>query len=623
MCGINGIISFAPESESHHDTVERMNRALAHRGPDDSGIFTADRIGLGHRRLSIIDLSMAGHQPMVSPDGRFVLVYNGEIYNFRELRSNLDYPFRSHTDTEVLLASWVAWGAECIDHLIGMFAFAVWDREKSELHLVRDRLGIKPLYYYQDQNRFVFSSEVRAVLASGFAPRTLNASSVVDYLRYQCVHQPDTIVSGVRLLPPATHMCVSRGEAKIRHYWSSSAADVDRQIDVKTARKRILDALLVAVERRLVADVPFGAFLSGGIDSSAIVALMSRVTDKVSTFSISFAEEQFSEARYARMVAHRYRTDHHEIQLAPEDFLDLLPAALDGMDHPSGDGPNTYVVSKATKDAGITMALSGLGGDELFAGYPIFSQSVRIQGLSRVNLVPRILRNTAGKLLQVMRPGIASMKIAEILRKPQISPLTAYPLYRQVLLDSQILKLLDTQQLPSNRVDQIVADLSQTEGFKALPLLSQVSVIEMATYMQHVLLRDTDQMSMAHALEVRVPFLDHELVELVLGLPDALKTSHSHTPKQLLVESLGDLLPREIVNRPKMGFTLPYGHWMKHELRGFCGERIRLLAQRTQFNHSAVMALWNNFLEGESRVSWSRIWMLVVLEHWMEKNGVS
>lgn len=619
MCGINGILSLNGERSDYSGVADLMNNALAHRGPDDAGIHAEAGIALGHRRLSIIDLSAAGHQPMQSANGRYVLVFNGEIYNFRELREQLDYPYRSHTDTEVLLAAWQAWGAACIDRLIGMYAFAVWDKHERVLHLVRDRLGIKPVYYYSDGKHLLFSSELRAILASNLVPRKLDHASLVDYLRYQTVHQPDTIVSGIRMLAPASHLVVSGNCTEVKSYWSpvSPGSGV---MDKQTARSAVYDALLKSVERRLVADVPFGAFLSGGIDSSAIVALMSQLSSKVSTFSIAFAEEEFSEAPYARMVARKFATDHHEIQLSPEHFLELLPEALDRMDHPSGDGPNSYIVSGATKNAGITMALSGLGGDELFAGYSIFRQSMSLEKLHWMNLLPRSIRALGGQLLRRLRPGIASEKIACILSQPDISPLSAYPFYRQVLSDTQCHELLSEPLLPPNRVAALLRDLGSETGLESLPVLGQISVAEITTYMQNVLLRDTDQMSMAHALEVRVPFLDHELVELVVGLPDNIK--YPHTPKQLLVESLGNLLPPELVNRPKMGFTLPFAHWMRSELQDFCDSRIRRLAGRDCFNGETVLRYWNDFRNGNPSISWSRVWTLLVLEHWLEKNDV-
>lgn len=621
MCGIDGILWTGAESGDCLATVMRMNAALAHRGPDDEGTFADRGVALGHRRLSIIDLSSAGHQPMTSADGRFTVVYNGEIYNFRDVRNKLDYPFRSHSDTEVLLAAWCAWGAACVEQFVGMFAFAVWDHVERELHLVRDRLGIKPLYYLSDGTHFVFASEIRAILASGLASRRIDGEGLVDYLRYQSVHQPATIVQGIRQLPPGTHLRVKDGRLSLRSYWTLAAAAKPSGISANAAHKEIFDTLQKAVERRLVADVPFGAFLSGGIDSSAIVALMSAVTDRVCTFTVSFAEKEFDETRYAQMVASKFRTDHHEILLSPQNFLELLPESLGCMDHPSGDGPNSYVVSRATKQAGVSMVLSGLGGDELFAGYPIFRQSGRLEKLRWLNRIPRVMRSTAAGIACALRTDTRTAKTAAILGMNRISALSAYPLYRQVFLDNQIRGFIRNPQLPQNAVARLVSALEEDADFARLPLLSQISVAEMTTYMQHVLLRDTDQMSMAQSLEVRVPFLDHELVGLVLGIPDAVK--YPHTPKQLLVDSLSGLLPREIVDRPKMGFTLPFAHWMKRELRSFCDGKINALAQRDYFDGQAISQYWKDFVASHAAIPWSRPWLLVVLEHWLEQNEVT
>lgn len=617
MCGINGILYF---TDRHDGSLERMNDALAHRGPNDAGIWKEGAVQLGHRRLSIIDLSAAGHQPMQSDDGRYVIIFNGEIYNYRQLRAELpSYPYRSQTDTEVLLAAYAAWGSECLQRLNGMFAFAIWDRAEATLFVARDRLGIKPLYYYQDEHRLVFSSEVRGLLASGVVPRQLDEASLIDYLRYQTVHGPKTILEGVKLLPAGHFLQVVTAQATIAPYWTArpKAEFLNAERSSAEWQREIKLHLLRAVERRLVADVPFGAFLSGGIDSSAIVALMSQVaTEPVNTFCVTFAEAAFSEARYARQVAEKFGTRHHEIPLRPENFLDTLPAALNAMDHPSGDGPNTYIVSQATRAAGITMALSGLGGDELFAGYPIFRQSYRLAQWSTLNILPQPLRRLAGQVVATARPTVAGRKTAEVLALSEVHPLEAYPLARQVLLDDQIRHLTDRDKLPANSVQVLARQLREVDW----PVLSQISVAEIISYMQHVLLRDTDQMSMAHALEVRVPFLDHELVELVLAIPDSIK--YPHTPKQLLVAAMGDLLPAEIVNRPKMGFTLPFSDWMRGELWSFCDQHLRRLAGRSRFNESYLLKLWSDFLAGHPGISWSRLWTLVVLEHWLDTNRI-
>lgn len=622
MCGLTGILSFTNTPPA--GSIQQMNQALAHRGPNAEGAWAEGRIALGHRRLSIIDLSAAGQQPMHSADGRYVMVFNGEIYNYRELRAELtDYPFSTQTDSEVLLAAYIHWGQSCLSKLKGMFSLAIWDRTEKSLFISRDRLGIKPLYYYINRQYLVFASELRSLLASGLVPRQLSAKGLVDYLRYQTVHAPATILEGVYMLMPGHQMDVVNGQVAIKAYWQPQAAKSyqGQHLAPTVWQEEIKNHLKAAVERRLVADVPFGAFLSGGIDSSAIVALMSQTASgTIKTFSVTFAEEAFSEARYARMVADKFSTQHHEIKLHPNDFLRLLPDALAAMDHPSGDGPNTYVVSQATKAAGITMALSGLGGDELFGGYAIFPQSVRLNRLNGLNYIPHSVRASLAHFLRQLKNDVSSAKIAEVLKLGHINALSAYPLFRQVLLDAQISQLLPNTVLPANTVAGLAQERSQDPGFTALPLLSQISILEMQTYMVNVLLRDTDQMSMAHALEVRVPFLDHELVELVLAISDDIK--YPHTPKQLLVAAMGDLLPPAIVNRPKMGFTLPFETWMKGELKTFCAQRLVQIGNRAPFSSTGVQQLWQAFLANQPNVSWSRLWALVVLADWLDRNNV-
>ena len=352
--------------------MEKMIAKQNHRGPDASGTYVNDFVAFGHNRLSIIDLEASSNQPFYSKDNKFILIFNGEIYNYKEIRESLpDYHFRTNSDTEVVLAAYQTWGTNCVHQFNGMFAFAIWDVEKRTLFIARDRLGIKPLYIYDNNESIVFSSEIRSLMECSLVKKKIDKDSFVDYLRYNTVHAPKTIIEGVKMLMPGHYIWVSDDEYKNEPYW-----DINKYINRKSDNQSyeeikmdVKDRLTKSVKRRLVADVPFGAFLSGGIDSSAIVALMSEVTDKpLKTFNISFAEEAFSEAKYARIIAKKYKTDHTEIKLTPADFLAELPSALSGMDHPSGDGPNSFIVSKATKEAGVAMALSGLGGDELFAG---------------------------------------------------------------------------------------------------------------------------------------------------------------------------------------------------------------------------------------------------------------
>jgi len=630
VCGINGLYGLKESVLNAEQIITRMNNSLKHRGPDDGGVFISDNIALGHRRLSIIDLSAAGHQPMYSFDKRYTIVYNGELYNFKELKFELQrivsgsgsqaYLFQTNTDTEVILAAYARWGADCLNKFNGMYAFAIWDNEKKELFIARDRLGIKPLYYFFTDGIFAFSSEIRALLSSDLIPKKLDQNSLVDYLRYQTVHAPNTIIKGVKMLMPGSYITISNGNVKEKKYWQIDSLSKEQAIkkDYKEICKDVNDLLTKAVQRRLIADVPFGAFLSGGIDSSAVVGLMSKVSsEKIKTFSITFDESEYSEAKYAQLIAKKFNTDHHEIKLTPTDFLNELPNSLKAMDHPSGDGPNTYIVSKATKNAGITMALSGLGGDELFAGYAIFKRSLELNKKKWLNVLPTIIRKSGGTLLKKAKPSIESNKVAELLSLSSLNFNNTYPLSRQVLLDEQIKSILKQDILPLNSVHEIISSFNKIDD---LHQISQVSCAEVSSYMQNVLLRDTDQMSMAHALEVRVPFLDYTLVEYVLNLSDQYK--YPVTPKKLLIDSLGELLPDEIVNRPKMGFVLPWNNWMKNELKSFCEEKIISLSKRKSFNEAGLTKLWNDFMANKPTISWSRIWILVVLENWLQTNSI-
>lgn len=629
MCGINGIYGLKDAAAAKRK-VEAMNTCMRHRGPDDEGVYANEKIALGHRRLSIIDLSAAGHQPMQSFDGRYRIIYNGELYNFKELKFELQrivvgsgqqaYLFQTNTDTEVIIAAYARWGADCVKRFNGMFAFAIWDDHTKELFIARDRLGIKPLYYLYTQGVFAFSSEIRSLLAADLIPKKLDEKGLVDYLRYQTVHAPNTIVKGVKMLMPGQHLRIKNESPVVKTYWSltNNISEESKGKSYGEVCKDVNQLLTKSVERRLIADVPFGAFLSGGIDSSAIVGLMSKVSaEKIKTFSVTFDESEFSESKYAQLIAKKFNTDHHEIKLSPVDFLEELPYALKAMDHPGGDGPNTYIVSKATKKGGITMALSGLGGDELFAGYDVFKRSLELNKKEWLNLFPKFVRSIAGNLLLKAKPGVASEKIAELISQNKINFNSFYPLSRQVLMDEQIAFILNRQSLPQNSVLKILVESELSELSRQI---SKVSIAEISTYMQNVLLRDTDQMSMAHALEVRVPFIDYTLVEYVLGVPDKYKSVAS--PKKLLVDALGDLLPPEIVHRPKMGFTFPWKGWMKNELRSFCEQKIISLSKRKMFNETGLLKLWRSFLADDPRITWSRIWYLVVLENWLSENGI-
>jgi len=620
MCGIAGIYGIE-RIEHPEDSIRKMTHAMAHRGPDAEGVYSGKNIVLGHRRLSIIDLKEASNQPFTSLDGRYALVYNGELYNYKFIKAQLsEFDFRTDSDTEVVLFAFIKWGMKALQLFNGMFAFAFWDNHEERFWLGRDRLGIKPLYYANVQQSLVFASELRSILASGLIPHKLDETALVDYLRYQTVHAPQTMIEGVSMLEPGCYLEFSDSSSKSVEYWKpwqSYHADSDSLLIQKSIREKLTQA----VDRRLVADVPFGAFLSGGIDSSLIVGIISeRLNRSIDTFNVSFDESDFSESVYARQIAKKFKTSHHEILLNPNNFLEALPAALQAMDHPSGDGPNTWIVSKETKKQGITMALSGLGGDEVFAGYDVFKRIPYVADRNWILSFPKPLRALIGNMLKRSKPGFQSAKTKEILMADYFDLQHLYPIFRKVLLDDDVMKLLRKRSLASNRVFDTIQLLERYNEFGALPTLSRIGVAEMSTYMQNVLLRDTDQMSMAHALEVRVPFLDHELVEYAMHISDEMK--YPHSPKQLLVNSFKELLPSEIVDRPKMGFVLPWEQWLKYELKAFAEERLHYLGNTQYFDSAAIDALWTKFLKGDNTVTWSRVWPLITLADWMKNNHI-
>ena len=618
MCGITGIARFNHRDECV-EKVRIMNRHIAHRGPDAEGIWSHDFCVLGHRRLSIIDTSAAGNQPFKSDDESLVVVFNGEIYNYLELRKELEstHTFKTQTDTEVLIAAYKKWGVDCVSHFFGMFAFALWDNKQAQLLIARDRLGVKPLYYSETEHGFVFASELRAILSTGWVERRIAANAAADYLRYQTVHAPNTIIEGVQMLMPGHRMVIDSKGIHTDRWWdlTDSRVRLVGSESKESIYKHVNELLSSSVELRMRADVPFGAFLSGGIDSSIVVGLMSRISaHPVNTFSITFNEQAYDESPYSELIAKRFNTKHTAIELSAEHFLRMMPEALHAMDHPSGDGPNTYVVSKATRDAGVKMALSGLGGDEVFAGYDVFRRMKALETKQWLNSLPLAIRKNVGLLMRAVKPSAASEKIAAALAQERIDLAHFYPLTRQVLYDSEVSRLLKFRPEERNCVELLAQAVSGTR----MPTLSKVSVLEISTYMQNVLLRDADQMSMAHALEIRVPFLDHRLIEFVLGVSDLYK--FPHTPKELLTASVGDLIPREIIDRPKMGFTFPWAVWMRHELKTFCEEQLLALQQVEVLQHDEVMGLWKRFLGGDKRITWSRIWPLVVLGHWVKQH---
>src|SRR5215217_2855978 len=554
MCSISGILTLGPASR---DAVMRMNHAQKHRGPDDSGIasctFPGGEVILGNTRLAIIDTSTAGHQPMHDPQTGNWITYNGETYNFQDLRRELDdVPWSSNTDTEVVLRAYREWGVDAFRKLRGMFALAIWDAQKQTLLLARDPLGIKPLYYYADEQQFIFASELRALLASGLVPRKLSAAGVDSYLASGSVEAPLTIVEGVKQLLPG-HCLQVTGQLELRETECAlpQSSTIDGNRDDAVARLR--SELEESVRLHLVSDVPLGVFLSGGMDSSALVALMSRVSDRrPKTFSVVFDEAAYTEAPFSRAVAERFNTDHSEIRLSEDRLLEVLPDAIAAIDQPTMDGINTFVVSNAVKREGITVALSGLGGDELFAGYPSFRRALRFGAMSQASR--RFLRAASGVGKFALNGSVQRQKFWQLINSDG-GPEDVYRISRQLFSRGAVTEL--TGREASNH--------SSNGRRRDSDIINAISRLELRGYMTNTLLRDTDAMSMAHSLEVRVPFVDVKLIDYVLSLPGEWKIGNG--PKPLLADAMSDLLPREFMARPKMGFTLPFEKWMQGKMR--------------------------------------------------------
>lgn len=620
MCGIAGYFNL-DGSPANPAVVQKMTAALAHRGPDAQGTLVEGPVALGHARLSIIDVSAASNQPFTDQSGNFSVVFNGELYNYEAVKAALKQKqFKTSGDTEALIEAWQEQGISCISQFTGMFAFGMWNRNTHELTLVRDRMGVKPLYYYRTDKCILFASEIRSLLASGMIPRKLCGQGLKELLSYQSVSAPHTLVEGIRQLPAAHFLRISATETELKCYWDITTPEAQHPPQSKAeAIRETRRLLLESVRSRMVSDVPVGAFLSGGIDSSVVVALMSEVSSQpVNTFTVAFTEKEFDESEHAATIARKFNTRHQEIWLKPTVMLEELDAALKAMDTPSGDGINTYVVSQAVKKAGITVALSGVGGDELFAGYPFFERYRKLQQFSGAWENTGVLRRTSARILQStgnQRIG----KLAAMLHEPSGFIASMYPHFRTILHPDQIAALVPDSVYEEEAVSKYLRQ--HTTRIRRFPSLSQVSLAEYAGYTQHTLLKDTDQMGMAHALEIREPFFDHDLISYVLQLPDAFKKGNR--PKSLLVASLGELLPSSIVDRPKQGFVFPWSIWLKGPLREFCETHLKRMAERPIVDGKALLDHWNRFLNGDPAIRWMEVWLFVILENWLEAHQVN
>ena len=621
MCGINGVFNH----QLYHDVeikVKSMNDLTFHRGPDFSAIYKDGKVCLGHNRLSIIDLDDKSNQPFISNDKNVILSYNGEIYNFLELKEELskNYKFKTKSDTELIIAAYQTWGIQMLEKFNGMFSFALWDKLNQEFYLCRDRLGIKPLYYVEENESIIFSSSLKAIKLFKDQQLSINKDDIVDFLRYGTIHSPNSFIDEIKSLPRASFLMASNEETFTKEYWSFfNHQNFDHNNE--EPHEKIRNLILDSVDKRLMSDVPYGVFLSGGIDSSILVAAASKVSSQeLNTFSIVFKDKIFDERKFSRTISRQYKTAHNEIEIHPDELLNQIEEPFKLMDHPTVDGINTYFISKAVHDKGFKMAISGAGSDELFSGYPVFKNALELNNKKWLYSFPPQLRKLASKLITNIKPNEQSKKIGEILNLRLLELPYYYPVFRKIFTDSDIKKIISKDIIlkSSYSFQWGLKELSFKERGEKLSFLNKVSSLEIETYLQNVLLRDADQMGMANSLEIRVPFLDHRLVEYVLSLSDKLK--YPQYPKKLLVDSIKGWIPQEIIQRKKMGFVFPWEKWIKNELQDFCSESIKHLESIHFLNFRKVELLWNNFLKGKSQVHWQQIWTLVVIGKWTAIN---
>lgn len=627
-----------------------MAAAMVHRGPDDEGFLVNDPratgVALGIRRLSIIDLA-GGHQPIWNEGRNVAVVLNGELYNYRELRERLSlagHQFRTNSDTEILVHGWEEWGEDLLNELRGMFAFALLDlREHFAtvplLLLARDPLGIKPLYYAQTTQGFAFASELRAVLCSGAIEGRLSPDALTSYLLFGSVSEPVTLIEGVFSLPPGhallLHLPDRRRSPRARPWWdptrSAAARDLERPKDFASASARLRNLLEDAVSAHLIADVPVGLFLSSGLDSSAIAMLAGRAQKGIQSFTLTFPDTAFDEGPLARVVAQRAGTRHTEVPLQGRDMLARLDEAIAALDQPTMDGINTYFVSWAAREVGLKVALSGLGSDELFGGYRTFADTpklVRLQMISR--FVPRAFRRISAPLVNTLlaRNGSvdAARKASDAWLMPEALP-HAYYFTRLLFPPSEVSRLADARYRNSAVANDGVT-LEPTwlawmeraaDQAEAAEPVAGISWMEMRAYMASTLLRDTDSVSMARSLEVRVPFLDTPLVEFACALPDAARIQPG-VSKGLLRSALAGLIPAEILTQKKRTFTLPWEEWLRTSLRPRVESSLKELAPAlARHMHTAgVQGIWDTFLH--ARTTWSRPWSLYVLNEWCRRH---
>lgn len=627
MCGISGIYNFSDAKPIDRSVLKRMTDDLIHRGPNDEGYFIENHIGLGSRRLSIIDLA-GGHQPIFNEDESCVIVFNGEIYNYQELMPFLisrGHQFRTRSDTEVILHLYEEEGENCLTRLRGMFAFAIWDRKKQQLFVARDRLGIKPLYYYIKDGRCLFASEIKSILEDASVEKDIDLEALSDYLSFIYIPAPKTIFKNIKKLPAGHYLIVGPETARITPYWDV-CFDAIRQEPEETLLEELYHLLNEAVRMRLVSEVPLGAFLSGGIDSSSVVALMSQLMqDPVITCSIGFREEKYDELKFSREIADRFKTRHHEYVVEPK-ALEVLEKLVWHYDEPFADSSAipTYYVSKLAREH-VVVALSGDGGDENFAGYRRYFYD-RLENRIR-NKIPDTVRRYVVRPLAHAYPKAdwapQIFRAKTLLTNLYYDPGFAY--YNSV---TPGFKDKDKTKLLKREITESLAGYSSysvLEGYfrkvQRLDPLSQVQYVDMKTYLVDDILTKVDRASMAVSLEARVPLLDHKLVEFIATIPPSLKLK-GKTSKYIFKRTMARLLPEQTLTRRKMGFAVPLERWFRNEIKGLAQDvlfRPNAVVNR-YVNTDLVKRVWEQHQNGLRDHS-TKLWILLMFELWHAKFG--
>ena len=621
MCGISGIA--LKDGEVSRERLRAMTDVLQHRGPDDSGIFIHKNIGLGHRRLSIIDLK-GGHQPMSNEDESIWVVYNGEIYNHDEIRKELvenGHNYNTRSDTETIIHLYEDKGIDGVNDFRGMFAYALWDSRKRQVILVRDRLGVKPLYYYYNEGNLIWGSEIKAILESGYLKPSLRLESLPDYLANRYTSGEETLFKGIKRLLPGHILVWQDGNIKIHRYWDIQYNKTPELIREEDITHEFLSLFEYSVKLRLMSDVPLGVFLSGGIDSSAIVAVMSKMVDQpIKTFSVAFQEREANELNYSRIVSRMYGTDHHEVIVTPEAYFKKLPKLIWHEDEPIAFPSSIplYFVSELARNH-VKVVLTGEGSDELLAGYAKYKKTLMNLRLGRLynNIFPDIVRLK-------MRGAIDSMPIHSTVRQKLIRTfLYLDPAMESTYFDNfsvfsrkEIKNLLSPEVRGAlNNINPYKINMGYFNSSNAGNLLDRILYTDIKTYL-HELLMKQDQMSMAASIESRVPFLDHKLVEFAANLPPRLKL-RNWTTKYILKKSLEGILPKEILYRKKMGFPVPIKAWFKNGIFPHLQEYIlgeRAMA-RGYFKREYIGNLLNSHINGTQDNS-ERLWSLLNFEIW-------